>query len=198
LLLAPYARSGHVVIPVTYCWDWLQFQCDFIVKGHSMLLLCYCKCFALLFCQANVLLCPMQVVVLRDIKSCSVEEKKERDLLISVMHLHYNEVMLCTICESVAKIKYTMKINYLFVLPIQLLKAQNGCSVHRLNIITSKMCLSACVQFKQYLQGFGSRDGWREERIHDKFRMVHTLEKSSQFSKIKISGETVSAYFHAA
>ena len=120
--------------------------------------------------------------MLTDVKSCSVEVKKEREILISVMHLHYNEAMLCTVCESVAKIKYTVKINHLFVLPIQLLKAQNGCLVHRLNIITNKMCLSACVQFKQYLQGFGSREGWGEERIYDKFRVVHTLEKASQFS----------------
>jgi phenylalanine-4-hydroxylase len=59
------------------------------------------------------------------------------------------------------------------------------------------MCLSACVQFRQYLQGFGSLEVWREERIHDKFRIVHVLEKSSHFLKIKVSGEAVSAYFHA-
>ena len=119
--------------------------------------------------------------MLRDVKICSVEVKKERELLIPVMPLHYNEAMLRTVCESVAKIKYTVKINQLFVLPIHLLKAQSGCSVHRLNIITSKMCLSTCVQFKQYIQGFGSREGCAEERIYGKFRMVQTLEKASQF-----------------
>jgi hypothetical protein len=90
------------------------------IYRHSILLLCCWKCFALLLCQANSLLCPLQVVLLRDVKSCYVEVKKERQLLISVMHLHYNEAMLCIICESFAKIRYTVKLNSLFVLPIQL------------------------------------------------------------------------------
>jgi 3-isopropylmalate dehydratase small subunit len=39
------------------------------------------------------------------------------------MHLQYNGAMLCIICESFAKIKYTAKINNLLVLPIQLFES---------------------------------------------------------------------------
>jgi hypothetical protein len=107
-----YAKCRYVVIQVTCCWDWLHFQHDFIVKGHSIPLFCRC---ALLLCQASILLCRLQVVVLRDVKSCSVEVKKENCwfqlCIYTIMKPYFTPFV------SVAKIKYTVKINHVFVLP---------------------------------------------------------------------------------